>query len=508
MTCIARATLALAVVAAAGSGAFAQPANVFVPNADAQTELFRGLFDFHQIKPVDSSEIRKITDYRNLIVVVFGNRPNQTINDAARAALSNGGAVLIADRNALDVAAFLPEHAEVSVSGSPVFAGVGNGQPRGGNPPAPVTWVPVVPVEPGPLDLGGRVDPRLNRPEMELFTPFRNIAADQPSHLDIRKRPSQLARNVAVFPAGTMAFNTNKPLVADRQPFAAAGAGDARNPFRCVAMADTGLLTNRMMYTSAPNRGNTDNLRFANALVQWLKGPEGRTRCLFVENGIVLTEFDKVKYSAIPTGTPMPQVPPPQLPNPFDPELQRKLSDMGNEVIARVEDENVFNNALADTNDRKAVTYRTAAILGLIVLYALTRLRAVRQRFLALFRPIPKDPLRLGADTPVGSLEHRRLEMLRGGDYAVPVRAYVRALFEDRGLPTGYAADKLPPVEFDLRNTDFLKGAIRTLWAEARSDKPINYSRWKQLEPLLAGVRAAADDDRWRFVPPDERGAA
>ncbi|MEO2089131.1 MAG: hypothetical protein ABGY75_06495, partial [Gemmataceae bacterium] len=93
------------------------------------------------------------------------------------------------------------------------------------------------------------------------------------------------------------------------------------------------------------------------------------------------------------------------------------------------------------------------------------------------------------------------------GNYAAPVRSYVRQLFEDRGLPPGYDRPKLPPVDFDVRNPDYLRRSVRTLWAEVQSAAPVNYGRWKEMEPMLAALRAAADDDRWRFAPDDEGDA-
>jgi hypothetical protein len=124
------------------------------------------------------------------------------------------------------------------------------------------------------------------------------------------------------------------------------------------------------------------------------------------------------------------------------------------------------------------------------------------------FRPIPRDPAMLGPDVPVGSLGHRRLELLRSADYGPVVRPVVRQLFQDRGMPAEYTGDKLPPLDIDVRHPQFLRDSIRTLWAEARSAAPITFGRWKQLEPLLAAVRAAAEDDRWRFLDPSLRDDA
>ena len=46
-----------------------------------------------------------------------------------------------------------------------------------------------------------------------------------------------------------------------------------------------------------------------------------------------------------------------------------------------------------------------------------------------------------------------------------------------------------------------MSDSVRRLWEEANTDVPLAYSRWKELEPILAAVRSAAEADRWRFAP-------
>jgi hypothetical protein len=148
------------------------------------------------------------------------------------------------------------------------------------------------------------------------------------------------------------------------------------------------------------------------------------------------------------------------------------------------------------------------AVVLLVLTYLLFRWKSLVGRYKRLFRPIPRDPAMLGPDVPVGSLEHRRLELLRSADYGPVIRPVVLRLFQDRGLPVEYTGDKLPPLDIDVRRPQFLREAIHSLWAVVRTTAPIGFGRWKQLEPLLAAARAAADDDRWRFAAPSPRDAA
>jgi hypothetical protein len=469
-----------------------------LPPADGGTQLFRGLLDFHKIEPVTDPLNRPHP--AKLIVVVFGDPRNQSVVEAARSALINGGAVLFASDGLLDLSAFLPSGKRASVTGDPIafrisqpgqllqWVGRGNVVPKGAN---------------GPFDRGMDLVGR-DRPEMTLFAPFLNVEVNSPSRLAIpaNNRPPELTRDVAGFPAN--AVNSGNGQTASDAVFAAAGVGDDKNPFRCVAVADTDLFSNRLLYASGRLQNPNDNLKFANNLVQWLKGQD-RTHCLFVENGQVVTKFDEVKFAAL-TGPNMPTPPVPTI-DPFDPKFQQRLTDYANNGVAQVQDDDRLVGPLTNTPEKKAVVYAALAIIVAVIAYLLLRFRSLAGRFRAVFRPLPKDPHMLGPDAAVGSLEHRRLELLRGGNYAAPVRSYVRQLFEDRGLPPGYDYAKLPPIDFDVRNPDYLRHSVRTLWSEALSAAPINYGRWKELEPMLAALRAAADDDRWRFAPDDEGDA-
>src|SRR5205814_5761486 len=98
--------------------------------------------------------------------------------------------------------------------------------------------------------------------------------------------------------------------------------------------------------TGAPR---TDNLAFANAVVQWLRGPvdRPRTRCLFVDGGRVVTKFDEVHY--VPATPPPPTIPIPDL---TSPENQQRMTDAANAFIAEQEDKDVFNGVLANSEKR------------------------------------------------------------------------------------------------------------------------------------------------------------
>jgi hypothetical protein len=458
-----------------------QPRAQALPPNDGSTTLFRGLFHFHKIEPEPVANLYRANyDYANLIVVVYGDPRNIEVDKFCRSTLSRGGAVLIAADTDLSLGSFFPQGADIRISGArvqlPEPENVDNGQPT-----RPIAL---------PLPVN----------DLNPFSGVQRVATYEPSFLWSTKSPPGVAmKAVAGFPLKVPVMNDagQRGQRIPALPFAM--TSDDRGTLRCMVLADPDVFSNRMIYTSGRAENATDNLKFANNTVQWLKGT-GRTKCLFVENGAVMPKFDEFQFSSIPVG---PQMPPPPIPN-FDitkPEIQKGLADMVNKSVDQAQQNDVMNRGLLNMfGGRKAVLLAVLAGLLLAVTYLVFRYRTVVNWYRRTFRPIPRDPAMLGPDVPVGSLEHRRLELLRSADYGPVVRPVVRQLFQDRGLPAEYTGDKLPPVDVDVRRPEFLRDAIRSLWAVLHTTSPVGYGRWKELEPLLAAVRAAADDDRWRFV--------
>jgi len=467
-----------------------QPKPQQLPANDDSTVLFRGLLHFHKIQPEAATNLRPNYDYSNLIVVVYGDPQSQDVRNYCRRTLSGGGAVLIAADTQMSVSGYFPEPGNVKIVGGRVSFDKG-ALVDSGLPNRPIVF-PMPNVAAGP------------------FSGIERLATNDPSYLlSPNPPPSIPLKPVAAFPPGA---NVTTPTgLPDRGagilPLAFAVASDDRQSVRCMVLADPDVFSNRMIYTSGREQNPTDNLRFANNTVQWLQG-NGRTKCLFIEHGNVVSKFDDFEFSSIPIG---PQLPPPPVPNidPFNPELQQKLANALNEAADQAQKNDVMNQGiLAPFHGKKWFPVAILSVLLLIFTYILFRWRTASNWYRRVFRPIPRDPAMLGPDVPVGSLEHRRLELLRSTDYGPVVRPVVLQLFQDRGLPGEYTGDKLPPLDIDVRRPQFLKDAIHSLWAVVRSPAPLGYGKWKQLEPLLAAVRAAADDDRWRFVAPSPRDAA
>lgn len=463
--------------------AFAQqPRAQALPPNDESTTLFRGLFHFHKIEPEGASNVLARNDYSNLIVVVLCDPKNQNVVNICRSTIRSSGAVLIAADTNMSAGTFFPDATDITITGGRVLSsrpeGVDNDQTN------------------RPL-----VQP-VSSTDLNPFTGTRQVATNQPSFLIPTKLPPGFRmRTVAEFPRGTTVVQSERVVPGLGQlPLPFALATEDRGSLRCMVLADPDVFSNRMIYTSGRAENATDNLKFANNTVQWLKG-NGRTRCLFIDrDGKPAQRFDEFQFSSIPLG---PQVPPPPIPNIdiTDPELQKGLTDAVNQTVDRAQQNDVMNRGILNAfQGRKSVLLAVLAVILLLLTYVVFRFRTIVSWYRRRFRPIPRDPAMIGPDVPVGSLEHRRLELLRSADYGPVVRPVVRQLFQDRGLPAEYTGDKLPPMDIDVRRPEFLREAIRSLWVVLHTTAPLGYGRWKQLEPQLAAVRAAADDDRWRFV--------
>ena len=113
---------------------------------------------------------------------------------------------------------------------------------------------------------------------------------------------------------------------------------------------------------------------------------------------------------------------------------------------------------------------------------------------------------RVAGSAAPGSVARRREEVLQTGNYAEYVREYLRDLFAERGFPVppGPAASELPAVTATGPDAKAVKANLRILWGVAcgADQKPIPYSRWKELEPMIDVVRRAADEGRWQFAAP------
>ena len=454
------------------------------PPNNGQTQLFRGLLHHREFAPETLAATQADNyDFGNLVVIVLGDSGNVEVQKLIRTTLSRGGGVLIAQSTRAEVGGYFPSACVVNL-----------------RPIAPI-WNDAA--NSGPLEV---VQPTLIERnispvvEFELFENLLNVETGPGAALELRPMPKELQRVIARYPAENVEPINGRPQPTKLRTFAVAGHGVGRNPYRCAVMGSEALFDNASLYTASRQQNPTDNFTLADNVVRWLKGPQARTKCVFIERGVVSTKFDEIDFSNIP----MDDLPPPALPefDPFDRELQQKLSEAGNGLIAEIQAKDFIGQALRNNPDALPRLLLSIAAILAVLAYVVYRARAVLgNNHKPDYRPLPRDPQQLGADVVPGSLAHRRIEILRSSNYAPAVKEYLQRLFEERGLPSSATGAKPPPVVYKLKNSKFLKEAMANAWGVLQSTKPMNYGQWLALEPYLQALQASARDDRWTFAP-------
>lgn len=482
------------------------------------TQFFRGLLAFAGVRPLatpdgiiedapvpEDRRERALPEARGIILIVVGvpRRADPNFNLAALSArvLRDGGAVLIATENPASLADFFPDAAPLSVVGEKAFTLKESSRFNANG------WCGFAMPTRNPDDPGfGRIFNR-NRPaEPDWFDRFPRVATNRPSGLVLREgSKTQYVRPVGRLPKSARIGGPEGQNWPTDRYLVTAGAGPDTHPFRAAVVADTSVFINQMMTApdpGDPTRLGTDNLAFAVDLLDWLRGPERRSACLFVENGDIIPEFDELKFS-VPADDAVPPVP---VPNIDLQALERRVLDGVTDAIDKFQAADHVNRFLARDESRfsQMLQIVAAGAAAVFAFFLLSRTWASRHR--PDVPPPPKPPVSRGA-----GLADRGAELARSADVSGPVRGYVRLLFVGRGLPGGRFPRKMPPVEVTGPGRAQLRADLRELWDLATADpQPLNFARWKELEPVIEAVRRAGDRGQWRFLdgPPNLPPAA
>lgn len=477
------------------SGAYAQVREPRPEIPATGTQVFRGLLDVSGVKATDESALNREGAGSGLILIVIGvtkQADDVKVAEWSRKILGEGGAVLIATEDAASLADFFPDETPLSVVGEKAFA------TRDTSCFAGDGWAPFIfPVESG-FDLGFGGPPR---DEVDRwFNQMRRVATNRPSGLSLAPgKASKFVHPVGRLPLSTRINGPNGQPWPESRALMYAGGGRRDDPHRCCVIADTSVFINQAMWAPDPldrTRLGTDNLAFSSRLIDWLRGPQKRSACLFVENGDIVTSFDEVKFR-LPGSEP--EVPP--ITQDMLIQMEQKLVDAANKKLAETQMQDKFNRFLTGTppNDRFPRLLRALAVLGSLLLVGWLFRRSWKSRHAPEVPPVPKPA---GTAANAGTLDERGAELSRLADLSGPIREYVRLMFVGQGLPSGRLPRKMPQVEVTGSGASQLRQYLRELWdlafpAQAVS---INFARWKELEPMLEAVRRAAVAGRWRFT--------
>jgi hypothetical protein len=473
------------------------PQQINIP-ADG-SELFRALLDRAKIKPVTQQEIRNLHRFDDVIIIFIGDqtRTRFVFGDPmsyARDALASGGAVLVAADTQLQIplgwqvtpgprdwAIIEPARVECRDKNSVHRVKNANGKE------VVLSDCPyVVPFDPNDVPNAAPED----RSPSLVFKGLTRIATNVPSYLDVRHFTGQCRYALARFPAKSVSITAQgEQALPENALFAAGGDGPDpinRTEYRFLVMADNSVFINLMLLEKG-----TDNLELAYRTIDYLRGPNGRKRCLFIENGKIIEHFDDVAQ-AFKKSKP--------IPIPDFKTLQEKVTTIGDAFVDDLQTRNVPNNILLRMFRHPAIV-RFFIIVGAIFAtwYLLRRVFATR-------KPTdlpPAPPVAAAATGPPGVFERRQKELIRRDNLYEPVRDLVREFFVSIGIHGTQHGPKLPKLVISdaVRKPESLRLAIKDFWRLAYGPpQEVTIARWRELEPYFERLQKAHADGKWHFV--------
>ncbi len=445
----------------------------------AGTEILRGLLKFQGFQPVEALG----RDTRSTLVVVVG-RPIFPNNTAARLQrhLAGGGGLLVVSNNAFELKNLLPRVEDFLPNGSVTGFTAGNPNDnvcfRGdARSPLPV----VTPADPTLFRLAKRGAPAV------LATRKPSTIATVPN--------SYLGVDLLLFPLGTRYVGgqlVSTPL---------AVMSDLAAPGTAMVYADRAMFENEFMVAADANGTRTDNFLYAFLVTRYLAGRMkdngAPLECLFIEDGIVNGDFDRVGFVERPEmNLPPGAIPPiPPLPVLIDFALEK-----GGELVAQAEDRdipNVFQQRDTENRFQNAVLTAVAVVLAvLFVRYALARGWGSRHA------PSLAPRVRIDPDRG-GFIPERRYSILESGNLHEPMRDHLRLLFAAWGAEGDLAAG-LPPLKTDrpTRPIRRIGGDLFRLWSIAYGPDriPVSPDDLEELEDMISELSKAHEFGVWRFA--------
>ncbi|HSQ58714.1 MAG TPA: hypothetical protein VLM40_23535 [Gemmata sp.] len=485
--CLAAVVVAAATAVPTRAQQPAQPKQKIEIPADG-TELFRALLDRKGIKPVREAEIWQ-SRYDDLILIVLGSHAPRNQFDPAvscTTALRGGGAVLIASDS------LFPLMSSVTPNVGVIQGSIQNNRivclTPGSNLRGMADCPFVVPVVGNDVWRG----PEEDSDAAKVFSGLSQVATNQPSNIQVGTWGGHIKFALARFPAGSRWVNFDgQTRPAANVLFAVGGYGpDANNAmdYRFLAMADHSVFINQMLIEPG-----TQNLELAFRTIEYLQGPQKRSRCLFIENGQVIEEFDGLRKAFASQQS---------IPVLNFGAMQEKLADLGNAMADKVQKEDMLNRIFR--NDRVfrgllMVLFWVAAVY--LSYYLIRRWWVVRTP-----TDLPPPPTIAGVPSgPPGVFDRRQKELLRRDNVYEPVRDLVREFFESLGIH-GDQGPRHPKVAIAdiVRKPDSLRQAIRDFWKLAYGPpQELTVSRWRELESYFVRLRDAHAAGKWRFVMAD-----
>jgi hypothetical protein len=372
---------------------------------DEGTHAFRAVLNQQGVRPVTSID-QVDADPAHSMVIALGhitgtsNRLGDDVH-GLRWFLDNGGAVLIAtDRPTPD---WLFERFGVRVTGT--FLRAPDGFCYRGMADCPFLEPPENDIT-RPRILGQWLLGRDTIGALFAGTDHK-VATNRPSHLEFQNSQLPVVANVPAFRQ-----YTSRRLPDGFIPLMEFAAGGPVGKGRLLVVADHSVFINEMLL-----QPDNDNITFALNVGRWLADPAGanRTSALFIEDGVIRSNFD------VPLEAPRPSLPP-----------LEALVPLADQALLALERDNYFNQSLL-----RAVLMRTLLLLATLALLAYGLTKLVSGRFRA-DAHLPRGPVPAAAHAQTPYAMHRRQEaQLRSGDLAEAARELARETLAAVGAGPG-----------------------------------------------------------------------
>lgn len=456
-----------------------------IPEVKAEgMEYFRHKLHEAGLQPLSSWNDVLDNPQRTVIVLVGDRSVQQFLNESARTAVQNGAAILIATDQM--TGPNLANMFNIHITGDKVDANREDcfrGKSGQGKPFHPF-------VRPLKAWRGLEEDS-----PKQMFSQLDGagdgaLATNLPSILRITGKRFPAPEPLAGYPfSAWRGKNENDKLTPENDLFAAGGFY-VRG--RYLVLADHSIFLNQMLLATSDGTDLLNsNLSFTIDCIDWLKTPN-RTRCLFVEDGNIKTDFE-LKF-----------------PDRKDSDLERILKLLmfleangnGNRIVEKAEEADLFNAIIGN--------YFPAREIIRVVLIALITLSILSVFWFTIRNRTTTDPARtlvtpeLAAMIPKGDVLRQRFDSLNEVDN---VYEAARQLVRDFlcGLNAEPDANGLPPkllVEDGYEDEAGLRHKLGRLWRIAFDSEPVKVApeQWTAIKEDLKDVLTDADDGWWKFT--------
>jgi hypothetical protein len=251
---------------------------------------------------------------------------------------------------------------------------------------------------------------------------------------------------------------------------------------KMLVLADHSVFINDMLL-----QADNANWKFAENVASWLTDNGKRKQILFIDDGVIRTDFDVAL-----------EIPEPRLP-PIE-----ALVPMVNQMIAGLERENAFNRLLVQAfgGSERAIVRTVLLVLTIALLvYGLYRALNARHR---VEPKVPRLPTQLTAlAPPLPALEQRHQAVLARGNLSEAARELARQAFTALGVPPAAGA-AVPAFTVDGSWWQRLVWGrrVRQLWdlAAPGHGRRVSPTDLRRVAAALHSLRAAVAGGKLHFA--------